>query len=75
MYNGLSQVYHIKPKGESISLQRVKGWIPRSSRGSKWAELGSYHIQLTISLPNFWGKVLLSAKYILGNVTTEGQAV
>ena len=24
---------------------------------------------------NFWGNVLLSAKYILGNVTTEGLAV
>ena len=30
---------------------------------------------LTLSLPNFWGNVLLSAKYILDNVTTEGQAV
>ena len=33
------------------------------------------HKGLTLSLPNFWGNVLLSAKYILGNVTTEGQAV
>ena len=30
---------------------------------------------LTLSLPNFWGNILLSAKYILGNVTLEGQAV
>ena len=29
----------------------------------------------TLSLPNFWGNILLSAKYILGNVTTESQAV
>ena len=33
MYNGLSQVYPIKPEGESISLQRVKGRIPRPQAG------------------------------------------
>ena len=41
--------------------------------------LSDFHVicfcALTLSLPNFWGNVLLIAKYILGNVTTEGLAV
>ena len=37
--------------------------------------LGGVTLSLTLSLPNFWGNILLSAKYILGKVTTEGLAV
>ena len=42
---------------------------------SKGSILQYFRPSLTLSLPNFWGNVLLSAKYILGNVTTEGLAV
>ena len=58
-----------------------QNYIPPTSsgnnkhRGQTSNSSFNYLFLLTLSLPNFWGNVLLSAKYILGYVTTEGQAV